>query len=309
MVKFIRFYLFLEWKLTNRKLKKVGFNLTLFWLVVPALFSLIALNLVQKDTTSAWFLLGGFSLLFQVPRSKMHHDFLDANIGKAQITLIRITRNLLLSIPLFVLFVVFHKWQQIIALLVISILFSWLKAPQINYFAIPTPYRKYPFEFITGFRRFFWIWLILPPSIWLGCAYNNYSIALFALSIVMIVQIQFYNVQEPVWYVWNESKTPSEFLFHKFKIGTICSTIANTIPAFFVGAILPDSIWMVAAMVMLALVMTIFTILSKYAWIPNQISTLQGILFASNLFFPPLLLFTIPYLYKKAENNLKNYLV
>jgi hypothetical protein len=308
-MKFIAYYLKLEWKLINRKLKKVGFNLTLFWIVVPALFTLIALNLVQKDTISAWVLLGGFSLLFQVPRSKMHHNFLEANLGKLNIILIRITRNLLISIPLVILFLVFHKWQQIIALLVFAILFSNFRAPQLNYFAIPTPYRKFSFEFIIGFRRFFWIWLILPPAVWVGSAYDNYSIALVALSIVMIIQIQFYNVQEPVWYIWNESKTPSEFLFHKFKIGTICSTIANTIPVFFVGAILPESIWMVAALFMLALVMTIFSILSKYAWIPNQISTLQGILFACNLFFPPLLLFTIPYLYKKAENNLKNYLV
>ncbi len=308
-MKFIAYYLKLEWKLINRKLIKVGFNLTVFWIVVPALFSLIAWNLVQKDTISAWVLLGGFSLLFQVPPSKTHHDFLDSNIGKLKIALIRITRNLLLSIPLVLLFAAFYKWQQILALIVLALLFSQFKTPQINFFTIPTPYKKYPFEFIIGFRRFFWIWLILPPAVWLSSTYNNFSIALFALSIIMLIHIQFYNVQEPVWYIWNEAKTPSEFLFHKFKIGTICTVITNTIPTILVGIFLPESAWIAAALFALALIMTIFSILSKYAWIPNQISTLQGILFACNLFFPPLLLFSIPYLYKKAENNLKNYLV
>jgi hypothetical protein len=301
--------LLLDWKLFNRKLVKTGFNLTIFWLIVPIFLFLISKHLIERGTNSAWILIFLFAAIFQVSNAKLHRDFLITNIGLQKIRAIRILRNLLLAIPLLMMLIISGKYQQSLALTIIAISAAFLKVPQTNARRIPTPYRKYPFEFITGFRRFFWIWLILPPSIWLGSAYNNYSIALFALSIVMLVQIQFYNVQEPLWYVWNESKTPSEFLFHKFKIGTICSTIANTIPAFFVGAILPESIWMVASMVMLALVMTIFTILSKYAWIPNQISTLQGILFASNLFFPPLLLFTIPYLYKKAENNLKNYLV
>jgi len=308
-MKFIAYYLNLEWKLINRKLIKIGFNLTVFWIVVPALFSLIAWNLVQKDTISAWVLLGGFSLLFQVPLSKIHHNFLDANVGKLNITAVRITRNLLLSIPLVLLFAMFNKWQQILALFVLALLFSWIKTPQIKLFALPTPYRKYPFEFIIGFRRYFWIWTILVPMIYVSKTYQNDALAIFAFAVILLVQLQFFNTQEPTWYIWNEAKTPSEFLFYKIRIGMICSLISNTIPAILLCIFLPESTIIIASMWALSLILGVFAILCKYAFIPSQLPTMQGFIFAFNLIFPPLLLFSIPYLFKKAELNLKNFLV
>lgn len=308
-MKFIAYYLNLEWKLINRKLNKVGFNLTVFWLVVPTLFFMIALNLVQKDSISAWILLGGFSLLFQVPRSKTHHDFLNTNIGKLNISAIRITRNLLISIPLVVLFIVFNKWLELLTLLVLAVSFSWIKAPQLSYFALPTPYKKYPFEFIIGFRRYFWIWTILVPMVYVSRTYQNDALAIFAFAVILLIQLQFFNTQEPTWYIWNEAKTPSEFLFHKIRIGLICSLISNTIPAILLSIFLPESAAIIASMWALSLILGVFAILCKYAFIPSQLPTLQGFIFAFNLIFPPLLLFSIPYLFKKAELNLKNFLV
>jgi hypothetical protein len=308
-MKFIAYYLNLEWKLINRKLIKVGFNLTVFWIVVPALSSLIALNLVQKDSISAWVLLGGFSLLFQVPPSKIHHDFLNTNLGNLNISAIRITRNLLISIPLIVLFLVFNKWPQILALFVLAFLFSWIKTPQLKLFALPTPYRKYPFEFIIGFRRYFWIWTILIPMIYVSKIYQNDALAIFAFVVILLVQLQFFNIQEPTWYIWNEAKTPSEFLYFKIRIGLICSLISNTIPAILLSVILPESAIIIASLWALSLVLCPFAIVCKYAFIPSQLPALQGFLFAFNIIFPPFLLFSIPYLFKKAELNLKNFLV
>jgi hypothetical protein len=308
-MKFIAYYLNLEWKLINRKLVKVGFNLTVFWLVVPALFFLIALNLVQKGSISAWVLLAGFSLLFQVPRSKTHHDFLNTNIGKLNISTIRITRNLLISIPLVVLFIVFNKWLELLTLLVLAVSFSWIKTPQLNYFALPTPYKKYPFEFIIGFRRYFWIWTILVPMVYVSRTYQNDALAIFAFAVILLIQLQFFYTQEPTWYIWNEAKTPSEFLFHKIRIGLICGLISNTIPAILLSIFLPQSAAIIASMCALSLILGVFAILCKYAFVPSQLPTLQGFIFAFNLIFPPLLLFSIPYLFKKAELNLKNFLV
>jgi hypothetical protein len=186
---------------------------------------------------------------------------------------------------------------------------SFVFVPKFKAVAIPTPFRKYPFEFIIGFRRYFWIWLFLIPMIYLSKTYQNDALTIFIFAVILLVNIQFFNIQEPTWYIWNEAKSPTEFLFFKIKIGLICNFISITIPTLILCLILPNSILVFVSMWAFSFVLCAYSVLSKYAYIPDQIPTLQGFLFTINLIFPPLLLFTIPYLFKKAEQNLKHFLV
>lgn len=203
---------------------------------------------------------------------------------------------------------IFGKWQQSFGLIIIAFSAAFLKLPQINAAAIPTPFRKFPFEFIIGFRKTFWMWFLLLPTLYLCFKYNNNALALAGFAVILIVQIQFYNVQEALWYVWNEAKTPSEFLFHKIQTGLICMLISNALPTILLSIFLPDAAWAIIGTFLLSLILATFAVVNKYAWIPNQLPAIQGFLFVLNLFFPPLLIFSIPYLFRKAEANLKNIL-
>jgi hypothetical protein len=305
---FIFYYLLLELKLFNRKLLQIGFNLNLFWSIVPAIFILSALHIIQNGENSTWILVAFLTLLFQNKNSTLHQEFLDTNIGKGKIILIRLIRNLLLALPFVISMLYFGKVLHTLALIVIAMIGAYWLTPKLKPMIISTPFRKYPFEFIIGFRRYFWIWLLLIPTIYLSYTYQNDAIAIFVFAVILLVQLQFFSYQEPTWYIWNEAKSPTEFLFFKIKIGMICNFISITIPTLILFIVLPNSFLLIVSIWAFSFVLCAFSILNKYAYIPNQLAALQGFLFTLNLIFPPLLLFSIPYLFKKAEQNLKHFL-
>jgi hypothetical protein len=309
LMKFILYYLKLEFKLLNRKLLQIGFNLNLFWSIIPVILLFSAIQIIQKSDHSTWVLLIFLSLLLQNKSSKIQQEFLVSNIGKGKIYCIRLVRNLLISLPFLIALLYFNKVPQSLGLIVISMVSSFVFVPKFKAVAIPTPFRKYPFEFIIGFRRYFWIWLLLIPMIYLSKIYHNDALTIFIFAVILLVNIQFFNIQEPTWYIWNEAKSPTEFLFSKIKIGWICNLISSTVPALILCFILPSSILVFVSMWAFSFVLCAYSVLSKYAYIPDQIPALQGFLFSINLIFPPLLLFSIPYLFKKAEQNLKHFLV
>jgi hypothetical protein len=306
---FFLYYLKLEFKLFNRKLLQIGFNLNLFWSIIPIILLFSAIQIIQKSEHSAWVLLIFLSLLLQNKSSKIQEEFLFTNIGKVKIYSIRLIRNLLMSFPFLLALLYFNKVPQSLGLIAISIVSTFVFVPKFKTVAIPTPFRKFPFEFITGFRRYFWVWLLLIPIIYLSKTYQNDALTIFIFAVILLVNIQFFNIQEPIWYIWNEAKSPSEFLFFKIKIGLICNLISITVPTLILCFFLPSSILVFVSMWAYSFVLCAYSVLSKYAYIPDQIPALQGFLFTINLIFPPLLLFTIPYLFKKAEQNLKHFLV
>jgi hypothetical protein len=223
--------------------------------------------------------------------------------------LIRIMRNLLLAFPFLLALLYFNKVLQAAGLIAISMISVFVYTPKFKTLVIPTPFRNYPFEFIIGFRKYFWIWILLFPMIYLSKTYQNDSLAIFVYAVILLVHLQFFSIQEPTWYIWNEAKSRTEFLFSKIKIGMICNFISITIPTLILVCILTNSTVIIVSMWAFSFVLCAYSVLSKYAYIPNQIPALQGFLFSLNLIFPPFLLFSIPYLFKKAEQNLKHFLV
>ena len=306
---FIIYYLKLELKLLNRKLLKTGFNINLFWSIVPLILLLAGVQIIQKGDTSSWILVALVSFAFQNNNSAIHQEFLITNIGKFKIGLIRQIRNVLLASPFIISLIYYDRTMHALSLLALALVGIYVNVPKFKTIVIPTPYRNYPFEFIVGFRRFFWVWFLLIPIVYVSKVYQNDALTLFIYAVIMLIHLQFYNNQEPTWYIWNEAKSPSEFLVNKMRIGLICNLISFTIPTLLLLLALSDSWIILVSMWGFSFVLCAFSILNKYAFIPQQLPALQGLIFALNIVFPPLLLFSIPYLFKKAEQNLKHFLV
>lgn len=306
---FILYYLKLEFKLFNRKLLQLGFNLNIFWSIVPTILLLFAIQIIKKGDASTWILLALLSLLFQNKNTSIHQEFIFNSVGKVKITQIRIFRNFLLALPFLLALLYFNKLLQAAVLMAISMMSAIVYIPKFKILVIPTPFRNYPFEFIVGFRKYFWIWILLFPMIYLSKTYQNDSLTIVVYAAILLVHLQFFSIQEPIWYIWNEAKSTSEFLFFKIKVGMICNFISITIPTLILSCFLTNSTFIIISIWAFSFVMCAYCVLSKYAYIPNQIPALQGFLIFLNLIFPPFLLFSIPFLYKKAEQNLKHYLV
>jgi hypothetical protein len=139
-------------------------------------------------------------------------EFLKICYGVKQCIKIRGLENLLVSIP-FIVFLVVFKYFYVVAILVVTVsVFSFSQIKTGFHFAIPTPFKSRPFEFIVGFRNTFYIIFLSFALSIIGAFVNNFHLGLFGLVIGYLTTLSYYSSVEEMTYVWCHNKTPRKFL-------------------------------------------------------------------------------------------------
>ena len=232
-------------------------------------------------------------------------EFLMICFGDNQFKQIRIAENLICTIP----FISFLLYKQLIIpilfVVVISIILALVNFRTRFNYTLFTPFSKRPFEFTTGFRRAFPLYLLAYVLVIVAAIYDNFNLGIFALMLVFGSSLSFYLTTENEYFVWNYCLSPRAFLVQKIKTALLFSS-AIAIPILaLVSFYLGENIGVLFAFLMIGWLWIICAIVTKYSAYPNEINIPNGLLFALCLALPPMLVILTPILFIKSEKRLK----
>jgi len=221
---------------------------------------------------------------------------------------IRILENMLLAIP-FALYLLYEGTYLSIGILAVtSFLFAFFRTSQSWDFVIPTPFKKFPFEWIIGFRKSILFILPIYFLLYKGWEVGNYNLSLATIGCLFLVGMSFYFQSESRYFVWIFSSDTTSFLLDKIKVATIGISIL-IIPVIIILLIgFPIQLIPLAITLVLGYAFLIATVLAKYSAFPNDWNLPQYILMGLCFPFPPLLLAVIPIFYKQARKKLSSVL-
>lgn len=301
-------YFLLQFKLGNRHLSSIGINPVIAYpLGILAFIKLSNYLFERLDFASYLLLLSCFSLELKLSE-KNRSEFLKLSFGDKQKTKIRLLENLLLSLPFVGMLLYQNHLLEAVLLIGISSVLALLSFGQGFNYTIPSPFYKQPFEFSIGFRKTLVIFLLAYGIGALSISALNLNLGIFSMFIVFLICLSFYSTPEPDYYVWIHHHSPREFLGMKIRIALRNSAFmaAPILIGLFIA--FPADYEFTALMFSAGLGFVVATLLAKYSTYPEKMNIPEGVIFALCLYFPPLLIVVLPYLYYKAVQKLKTYL-
>lgn len=221
---------------------------------------------------------------------------------------IRLLENTLAIAP----FLVFLGYQKEWAILVVTGLLSIVSAVfefGRNFsFSIKTPFRNYPFEFITGFRSTVFLivfaYVVTAKAIQIG----NFNLALFGLAILFLVSLSFYGKPENTYFTWIFSTDSRGFLSKKIKTALICISIMTLPMAALLLIAAPDKWLFILSVMTIGYILLTTMILAKYSAYPVEMNVPQALMFGMCVWFPPAILVILPLFYTQSLKRLRSFL-
>jgi hypothetical protein len=292
----------------NRHLQDAGLQPWVGYPLFILTFAGLSAYLFQK-TPFAPYLYLLIALSFISSRSeKNRNDFLKMCFNTRSYYLTRLAENLLIAFP-FALYLSWEmEWIPVILLLSLSgIMVFTAHSIQLN-FTLPTPFSKHPYEFATGFRKTILLQLFAFFLTIMAIAAGNFNLGVFSLALLFLVVFSFYTDPEPDFYVWVYNKSTAGFLFGKIGRALLQSSIL-TLPVLIILLLLMDGDWQILLLFQgMGYLLLFAVILVKYASYPDRMYLPYLILLGMGIYFPPLLLGLIPYLFIKSNQHLKELL-
>lgn len=301
----VKSYFALQFILLKRQMSDFGLNPILGFLLLLIGFIGLSVFLFSKTNFASYlYVLIALSI---VSRNGLEskNNFLKFTYNKVDYSTIRIVETLIVVFP-FLCFLVF-KWDIKAALLLISLssiftCFDWGVRASMT---IPTPFSKRPFEFLVGFRKWFFGFILAYFLTTMSVLSHNFHLGLFSLSFIFLICLSFYGTPEEKFYVWVYSISPNLFLLEKIKTSFIFTTalILPSIITLFI--FFWPAFYEMGGIVVLGYLYLVTIILAKYSDYPNQINLPQGILIGLSILLPPFLLLLIPFFYYQSYKRLK----
>ena len=304
----LKSYFHLQYVITNRKLKSLGFTPIVAYLLIAGLFLMASALLFYRIEYAQY-----IYLIFPIPflsrlSDRQRNDFLEVSFRERQYKMIRLVENLLITLP----FALFLCWRQcfwaVIPLIAISVLFSMIRVKKIVSFVLPTPFSKHPFEFSVGFRNTFYLFPFAYYLTAMAILHDNFNLGVVALGFMLIIICTFYFRADNIYYVWIFNLSPSRFLFYKVK-KAILYTFLLCVPILLIMSIFYiENSWILLLGFLLGCVFLTMVIFMKYVAFPDDIGIAETLLLAISAVFPPLLFVMIFYFRNKAIENLNTVL-
>lgn len=294
--------------MTNRKFKDSGFNPLLAYFILSTLFVGLSIYLFHKTGFAKYvYLLFALTLIGKLSETR-RTEFLKICYGDIQLKKIRITENLICSIPFFTFFLYKQLFGFTGLLLILTTILALVNFQTTFNFTIWTPFSKRPFEFTIGFRNTFYVFFTAYALTINAVLVNNFNLGLFAMVLVFSTLLSYYTKPENEYYVWTHSLKPKAFLFSKIKTALLYSSSIALPIAIILAIFNPEKIGILSLSWLVCWGFLISIIVSKYAAYPDEMNITQGVFLSLCIWFPPILIVVIPYLFKKSENRLSGLL-
>jgi hypothetical protein len=281
--------------------------------IVGILFSIfafigISIILFSKTEYSNYIYLAISLILTQRLSEVNRTTFLKICFVKKDYIKLRLIENIASSIPFFIFFIFKSQLIFAIILLILSSLLSFIILENKSNFTLPTPFKKTPFEFTMGFRKSILVLILAYILGIISIRVNNFNLGAFSVAVTLLIYISFYSIVENEFYVWVYSSKPKEFILLKIKTLVINSVLLSIPLMILLAFYFPSKILALSVIFALGILINIILVIAKYSVYPHKINIQLSLLIAMSFLFFPTLLITIPYLYKKAINNLKTIL-
>ena len=301
-------YFTLQYKITNRRFQDAGVEPIFAYIILTLGFYGLSAYLFKK-TELAEYIYPFIALNALAPLSEIkRNEFLNICFGDTQLKKIRIIENFSYSIP-FVAFLIYKQFFIHTLFILIAIIILALVKFRTKYnFTIFTPFSKRPFEFITGFRNSFPLFFITYVLVCIAAKVNNFNLGVFSLIIVFATSLSFYLTTENEYFVWIYSMNARKFLFSKMKTAIIFSSTLVLPIVILLSIYFEQNIGLLLLFILISWGFLICTIVIKYSSFPNQINIPHSLLLTLCIGLPPMLIIVIPFMFLKAENQLKRLL-
>lgn len=301
-------YFILQFKMLNRQLSEWGIEPVIGYIVGLCAFIGVSIKLFEKTPLAEYpYIILSLSIIIKLNETN-RNDFLKLCYSKIEYIKLRIIENLIVSIAF--IFVLIHQEKYLSSLiLLISVCFlSLIDLKSKSSFTLPTPFYKHPFEFTVGFRTNYLIYCFAYFLTFMSISVNNFNLGIFSLILALLSCLNYYTNSEDEYYVWIFSLTPKEFISYKLKNIILYSTILCLPIIICLSIFFYTNIDIIIGFQFLGYLFIFTTMLAKYSIFPEKLNIRFGIVFALTIWFPPLLLLIIPYLYIQSTKKLKEIL-
>lgn len=304
----MKYYFTLQFKMLNRHLRAFGLYPILGYLLAMLLFVGGSFYIFSKTEYAtyiyAFFALSPLTLLSETKRT----DFLKSCFSLKDYFKIRVTENLVLTLP-FLIFLAFkNEWIILFGLALTAALMARFHFNnQLNY-TLPTPFYKRPFEFIVGFRTTIGVIGFAYFLTIMGISVGNFNLGIFSLLVIFLASFSFYAQPDSQFLVWIFSNTSRSFLVDKVITGIVYVTVL-ALPILIGMVYFFPKKWDILLIFWgLGYLYLLTIILGKYAAFPRAMNLPESIFIVASIFFPPFLLFVIPFFYRRSIKNLNTVL-
>ncbi len=301
-------YFTLQYTMINRWFNDVGIAPLFAYILLVLGFTGLSIYLFFKTEFAVYlYLLFALSLIGKLSETQ-RSDFLKICFGDTQVKRIRITENLICSIP----FLVFLLYKQLFLfaglLLILASILALVNFRTTLNVTIWTPFSKQPFEFTTGYRNTFYLIFAAYTLTLIAVSVSNFNLGVFAMLLVFATTLSNYTKPENEYYVWVYNRNPRQFLFSKIKTALLFSSFLVLPIAFVLTIFFYQNIGLILLFYLVGWAFLTAIIVAKYSAYPDEMNIPQGILLAICLWFPPFLIVLIPYLFRKSKNQLSSLL-
>jgi hypothetical protein len=304
----MKHYFKLQYKMLNRRFKDNGFDPLIAYFILIFGFVVLSIYLFSKTEFAKYiFILTAMTLIGKLSETR-RAEFLESCFGNIKMKKIRVMENLILALP-FLFFLLYKQlFISIILLVLLATILALVNFRTIIYFTLWTPFSNRPFEFTTGYRNTFYLYFLAYALAGIAVYVNNFNLGIFSMLLVFITALSYYTNPENEYYVWSYNVNAKQFLYGKIKTAILFSS-ALALPIAIVMAIFyPQNIGILAICFLIGLGFLVSIIVSKYSVYPNDMNIIHGILLALCIWFPPILIVLIPYLFKESETRLSSLL-
>lgn len=302
------FYFKLQFRRIQRKFLEIGLKPLIGFIIIPIVFIFFSKYLFYRFPSSGY-LYPVLSILISFKLSeKRRNDFLNTLFNFANYHKIRLIENYIFATPFIIFLLLENFYFESLGLTFVTTLLSFIKIKQSWNLKIPTPFKKFPFEFIVGFRKTFFMFPIIYFFCFKAFQIQNFNLGLFSLIAVYLLSFLYYPKPENIYFVWIYSADTKAFLFKKIMNALICSSIISLPILFSLVFFFNGNLWLILAVLIFGILLLASIILAKYSTFPSEMNLLQGIIYGISIWIPPMFLITIPYFYKHSKTNLENIL-
>ncbi|WP_379022208.1 hypothetical protein [Parapedobacter deserti] len=288
----------------HRTISDWGIHPSFVYVCLPILFLAGSITLFLRTSYAPWIYVGIAVLILLQGCDVGRQRFLRQVFDRLTYWRIRILENMLMIAP-FLLFLLYRgeAWFCF-GLLGMAMAALPLRIGASGSTVLPTPCSGHPFEFAVGFRSSVGLLLIAYVLMVVGIYVGNEKLSIAALLWVVFVCANYYAWCEPLSYVWVYRLTPVAFLWLKVRSALGHLTIVLLPMAAAITCFFPDDWLLVLAASAVGYGYLALAVLAKYAAFPRGVSIPQGIFMAVSFVFPPLLLVSMPYFFRRAKSNI-----
>ncbi|WMN11632.1 hypothetical protein QYS49_39080 [Marivirga salinae] len=235
-------------------------------------------------------------------------EFLKICYGDRKFYLIRFLENLLLSIPFLICLIIYQHYEIAISLFLVVTGFVFTQWRSGFHFIIPTPFQKYPFEFVVGFRKTFLMIAIIFALTIIAIKVDNFYLGLFSIILGFLTSMSYYSFIEDPFYVWSHIEKPRGFLLKKIQHILIFNSLLYLPQTIALSFFFYENIYQILILYGIGNFFLVYIVFIKYAAFPNKIGLKESIILAVTIYFPPLIFITLPYFYFQSLRSLSKVL-